>query len=265
MAKWFSSIQNVLRSERPARRRQCPLRVEGLDERCLLDAGAGQFPVLPGAGLLPPIVAPGPISQPGHNGIVTKVPHFYEDYVGPKLAQLNAIAAAGELLPNGNFEFVGVNQGVINPNVMATYVWGVDRSGQLPTGPFPGRPNIRFDALVVVKIVPGQATTASVVDLKGGTTTMLSDKSFLMGGNLIAVNVPGKLLPSTGLKPAEYEFNYWPEDGLAGSDNIASFAPEFEDAPVGVVTLAQAGSTAAAMGIIHHPQVKSDHALMGMI
>ena len=112
----------------------------------------------------------------GQNGIVTKAPHFYEDYVGPKLAQLNAVAAAGERLPNGNFEFVGVNQGAIDPKVPATYVFGIDRSGKLPTGPFPGRPDIRFDALVVVTLTPGQAPTASVTDLTTSKTTSLPQR-----------------------------------------------------------------------------------------
>src|SRR5207244_4510325 len=100
----------------------------------------------------------------GRDGIVTKVPHFYEDYAGPKLAQLNAVIAAGERLPNGDFEFVGVNQGAIDPNVAATYVFGIDRSGKLPTGPFDKRPDIRFDAFVEVNVTPGRATTATVTD-----------------------------------------------------------------------------------------------------
>jgi hypothetical protein len=266
MLKMFSGIRNIVRLQRPARRRQCALRVESLDDRCLLDAGVGQFPVLPGGGLLPPIVFGGPISQPGHNGIVTKVPHFYEDYTGPKLAQLNAVAAAGELLPNGTFEFVGVNQGAINPNVRATYVWGIDRNGNLPTGPFPGRPNIKFDALVVVKLVPGQAPTASVIDLKKGTTSSLPERSILIAGNAVAVNVPGSLLPSTGLKPADYKFDYWPEDGLPGSTNIASFAPEFADAQVGVISAAaQVSGANASVRMIHHPHVASADMLGGMI
>ena len=72
----------------------------------------------------------------GRNGIVTKAPHFYEDYKGPKLDQLNAVAAAGELLPDGSFKFVGVNKGALDPKVAATYVFGIDRNGKLPTGPF---------------------------------------------------------------------------------------------------------------------------------
>jgi hypothetical protein len=46
--------------------------------------------------------------------------------------------------------------------------------------------------------------------------------------------VPGSLLPSTGLAPEHYRYNFWPEDGLAGSTNIASFAPETHDIRVGV-------------------------------
>jgi hypothetical protein len=171
----------------------------------------------------------------GNNGVVTKAPHFYEDYVGPKSAQLNAVATVGELLPNGNFEFIGVNQGTINPHVQATYVFGIDRSGGLPPGPFPGRPDIRFDALVIVKLLPGQTPTASVRDLTTGRVTSLPPRSLLIAGNVVAVKVPGSALPSTGLAPSQYRFNYWPEDGMPGSTHIASFAPEFNDARVGVI------------------------------
>jgi hypothetical protein len=181
-------------------------------------------------------MAPGQDENDGASGVVVKVPHFYEDYVGPKLAQLNAVAAAGELLPNGNFLFVGVNQGAIDPNVPATYVFGIDRNGNLPTGPFPGRPDIKFDALVVIKLVPGQATTATVIDLTGKDKPVtLAAGSFFAAGHVVAAIVPGSALPSTGLPPSQYKFNYWPEDGQPGSTHIASFAPEFHDAQVGVI------------------------------
>jgi hypothetical protein len=168
-------------------------------------------------------------------GIVIKQPHFYEVYMGPKLAQLNAVAAAGELLPSGDFEFLGVNQGPINPAVTATYVFGIDRSGKLPPGPFPNRPNIRFDALIVVKLVPGKALTASVLDLVSGKNSVMPSNSVRIFGNSVQVIVPGAMLPSTGLEPAHYRFNYWPEDGMPGPQNIASFAPELNDVPVGVI------------------------------
>ena len=41
--------------------------------------------------------------------------------------------------------------------------------------------------------------------------------------------IPGSLLPSTGLAPSHFRYAFWPEDGLAGSTHIASFAPQFND------------------------------------
>lgn len=168
------------------------------------------------------------------NGIVIQTPRFYEHYVGPKLAQLNVEAAEG-LFKNGSFLFAGANQGVINPTVRATYVFGIDRSGKLPTGPFPGRPNIRFDATVVIKIVPGQKPTVTVNDLAKKTSTTLLKPDLVISKNLIGVVIPGNLLPSTGLTPSHYRYAYWPEDGLPGATNIASFAPDFADIQVGVL------------------------------
>ena len=107
------------------------------------------------------------------------------------------------------------------------------KSCQIPTGPFPGRPDIRFDALVMVNLVPGQAPAASVIDLTSGKPTPLPPSSLLIAGRAVAVNVPGSLLPSTGLDTSQYRFNYWPEDGGSGSSAVASFAPEFTTAQVG--------------------------------
>ena len=179
-------------------------------------------------------------------GLVVKSPHFYEHYVGDRLPELNAVAASVDLLPDGNFKMIGVNQGRIDPNQTATYVFGIDRSGKLGPGPFPDRPGIRFDALVVVKLTPGSAPIAQVLDLSpnGKSPVTLTPGAVQVFGNAIAVNVPGSLLPSTGLPPSQYRFNYWPEDGQPGSAHIASFAPEFIDAPVGVV----GGQHGASMG-----------------
>jgi hypothetical protein len=148
---------------------------------------------------------------------------------------LNAVAAAGERLPNGDFEFVGVNQGAIDPKVQATYVFGIDRNGKLPVGPFPDRPDIRFDAVVVVTLTPGKAPTASVTDLTTQKTTNLPQGSVLIRDQVIAVHVSGGSLPSTGLDPSQFRFNYWTKDGNPGATHIASFAPEFNDAQAGVI------------------------------
>jgi hypothetical protein len=220
------TFRETLRPRRPARRHVPALAVEGLDRRALLSAGLGY-------------AMGGHVAEvrghrdSEHNGTVVQTPQFYEDYTGPQLAQLDVVKATGRLLRDGNFLFIGVNKGAIDPNVTATYVIGVDRNGNLPTGPFPDRPNIRFDATVAIKIVPGQASTVTVTDLATKRTTTVQDTALRISGRRIEVVIPGSLLPSTGLAPSQFRYDYWPEDGLAGSTNIASFAPDFHDIQVG--------------------------------
>ncbi len=228
MIDLLRNFRGTLRPGRPARRRSPSPAIECLERHILLSAGLGNaLAGHVGRG-------PGPCGLRARRHGREDCRRFYEDYVGPKLAQLDAVAASGQLLPDGNFRFLGVNQGIINPNVPATYVFGVDRSGHLPTGPFPDRPDIRFDATVVVKIVPGQSPTVTVTDLASKTSTTLPSSALRISGRDVEVVVPGSLLPSTGLAPSQYQYDFWPEDGLAGSTNIASFAPEFHDIRVGV-------------------------------
>jgi hypothetical protein len=223
----LSNLRDTFHPRRPPRRRSLSPAVEGLDQRALLSAGMGHA-------LAGHVAEVRHERDSEHNGTVTKTPRFYEDYVGPRLAQLDATQATGTLLRNGNFRFIGWNQGVINPNVRATYVFGVDRSGHLPTGTFPGRPDIRFDATVAIKIVPGQSPTVVVTDLANKTTTTVQDSALQISGRKVSVVIPGNLLPSTGLAPSHFRYDFWPEDGLPGTTHIASFAPEFHDIRVGV-------------------------------
>jgi tRNA A-37 threonylcarbamoyl transferase component Bud32 len=66
--------------------------------------------------------------------------------------------------------------------------------------------------------------------------TNLPPGSFSAGGRAIAVHVLGGLLPSTGLPTSQFRFNYWPEDpDPTLNEPIASFAPEFNDAQVGMI------------------------------
>jgi len=172
-------------------------------------------------------------SQQRASGVVRKAPHFYEFYTGPKLAELNAVGASARLMRNGNFVFTGMNQGRIT-QAPAVYVWGIDRSGNLTPGPFTNRPNIRFDAVVIVSLDSSNNLSARVVDLANGTATDLSPGAARIHGRTVSVTVSSSLLPSTGLSLSHYRFNYWPEDGGPPiSSSVASFAPEFSTARVG--------------------------------
>ncbi len=223
----LSKLRETFNPRRPFRRRSLSPAVEALDKRALLSAGLGHT-------IAGQVAEVRHEHDSEHNGTVVKRPAFYEDYVGPRLAQLNVEEATGLLLRNGSFRFQGVTQGAIDPNVRATYVFGIDRNGHLPQGPFPGRPNIRFDATVAIKILPGQSPTVTVTDMANKTSTIVEDSALQISGKKLTLVIPGSLLPSTGLTPSHYRFNLWPADGLAGSTNIASFAPGLHDIQVGV-------------------------------
>jgi hypothetical protein len=87
---------------------------------------------------------------------------------------------------------------------------------------------------VVIKLVPGQSPTVNVTDLARKTSTIVQDPSLRISGRKIAVEIAGSLLPSTGLATTQFLYDNWPDDGLAGSTNIASFTPKFHDIRVGM-------------------------------
>jgi hypothetical protein len=191
------------------------------------------------------VAMPSMLASPAHNrhhgrpphaptGVVTKSPHFYEFYTGPRLAELDAVRASAELSASGTFSFTGTTKGRIN-RAPAVFVWGIDRNGNLPPGPFMGRPGVTFDAVVVVSLSPSHTVSARVMDLAHRTTTTLPPGSAMIHGATVSVSVPASLLPSTGLAPSQYRFNFWPEDGGPPvSSSVASFVPEFTTAQVGL-------------------------------
>jgi hypothetical protein len=167
----------------------------------------------------------------GPTGMVTKRAKFYELYSGPKLKELNATKASVKLSRDGStFTFTGTVQGKINSDV-AVFVWGIDRSGSLGTGPFPNRPNVRFDSVVAVKLDASLTPTARVIDFTTGSVTILPAGSARIKGKTETVTVSASLLPSTGLAPSAYRFNFWPD--YLNEQGVASFLPETGDAQVG--------------------------------
>src|SRR5262249_25078769 len=121
-----------------------------------------------------------------NTGIVTKTPRFYKFYTGPKLPELNAVKASAVLAADGSsFTFTGTNKGPIK-QAPALYVWGVDRNGNLPPGPFTGRPQIRFDAFVVVSLDSSLTPSARVVDAANGSSTTLPSGSASISGRSVS-------------------------------------------------------------------------------
>lgn len=240
------------------RRRPCgsKLSLETLETKALLSAVPYPYSVVPTTAPTPVMsqtqnAAPvayqpvgAPTSPPGHarggrahapSGMVSKAPHFYENYTGPKLAELDAVKASVKLSPSNTFQFMGVNKGVISQNVPGLFTFGVDRNGNLPPGPFPNRPNVAFDSVVVASVNPGSAPSGLVVDLANNTATPLPAGAVSVHGRSVTINVPASLLPSTGLAPSQYRFNYWPETPPGKlAPYVASFLPEFGTAQVGV-------------------------------
>jgi hypothetical protein len=167
----------------------------------------------------------------GPSGVVKKRAHFYEFYTGTMLSELNAVGASGKLSRSGTtFTFTGTVKGKIN-NPLAVYVWGIDRSGNLSPGPFQGRPNIKFDSVVVVSLDSSLTPTATVINFTTFSRTTLPAGSAQIHGKKVSVTVPASLLPSTGLAPTQYRFNFWPDNMT--ENGVASFVPESSTVQVG--------------------------------
>ena len=233
--------QNHRHGARLRSRRKASIAVEPLEERALLSSFSANHVhgPLPVAAL---VVHHNQAHQQFTNsvvemarrptGIVTKRPHFYEFYTGEKAQSVNATRASVMLSTRRHrFTLTGTVQGTIN-DTGDIYVWGIDRNGQLGPGPFQGRPNIKFDAVVVVTLNDSLAPTAQVIDLKSGIMWTLLAESTSIRNKMVRVVVPASFLPSTGLTPSQYRFNFWPDYDTPTA--VASFVPEFTDAQVGV-------------------------------
>jgi hypothetical protein len=183
-----------------------------------------------------------------HGGQVRKDPMFYEFYIGPKRADLNAVAASVKLDPGKGLVFRGVMQGKIDTTPATSaddsfYVFGVNRGSSKAVAPFFNRPGVVFDAVVVVSVTHDGGITGSVVDLTTGVRTALAASSIKIEGKEVRVTVDPALLPTpAGGKPlSQYTFNLWPRSSLANPapapthpSFVASFLPENAMAPIKV-------------------------------
>jgi hypothetical protein len=165
-------------------------------------------------------------------GSATKKPRFYEFYTGPLRDDLNAVKATATLINRRQtLVLTGTVVGKIDTapadeSDESYYAFGINRGGATAPGPFPGRPDIRFDAVVVVS-VEGEGVTGSVTDLKSRSSTELPDSAVSIQGNMVKIKVPTSLLPSTGATLGRYRVNHWPRSELPPADfhTVASFVP----------------------------------------
>jgi hypothetical protein len=177
---------------------------------------------------------------------VIKLPHVYELYNGPPRPDLDAVAAGAVLAPNRGLVLTGtmlapINRAPIDPTQSSVFVWGIDRGSPNAIAPFPNRPDIVFDAAVVVTILPGQGVQGYVEDLTASpaSVTTLDPRDITINGPSIEVNFNPNLLPTPGGPPLSAgAFNLWTLNSPSSSPtNIVSFTPDTSDAPIRTMVL----------------------------
>ncbi len=176
-----------------------------------------------GAPFSPPVVAQQFSRAPGS---------FYALYTGPQRPALDVIAATSHFGSSASvFTFSATMAGPVTGGAPNYYVLGLNRGGAT-NAPFPGEPNVIFNAVVVVTIA-ADGTASSSVNLIPGGATPLPASALTVSGATITVAVPAASLPSTGAALSAYTWNLWPRSGLGGSAStqVASFAPENGELP----------------------------------
>ena len=116
----------------------------------------------------------------------------------------------------------------------AIYTFGIDRGGTSKTGPFPGRPHIRFDSLVVAKVTAqGLAAYVQLNDPKtnqpGTPVKPLPTSAVTIAGNVISIKVALTMLPSSGHAMNQWNVNFFTRSPSQKPNyhGVASFTPEF--------------------------------------
>ena len=234
--------------------------VEPLEGRMLLS----YFVVVKNHKVIPIHGGDARVSEPlFSNGLAfKKQAHFCQFYTGPKTPNLDGVSATAWISGNrdtdGALNLVGTVAGPIIKNPTnaaqdAVYTFAIDRGGAAKAGPFPGRTHIRFDAVVVAKLLtPKQGGDSYYVQLNSASintplatyTINLSSKNVNIKGDTITMTVPlnttsgsnsnyaPNQIPSTGKAINQWNVNFFTRfpspygSGKNGYHSIASFTPE---------------------------------------
>jgi hypothetical protein len=181
-----------------------------------------------------------PLIQTISGGQVKKAPMFYALYKGSRQPDLDVVGAKGRWVYGQGFVFTGGVLGRINTSQSLFYVFGVNRGGASPPGPFPERPMIDFDAEIIIATSPdGYEGEVELLNSGGQvvSTASLANNAVVFRQNQVQVFVPAQLLPSTSppgtAQPQQhYSYAFWAGKSLSAPGRIAGFAPEYADTSV---------------------------------
>jgi hypothetical protein len=176
-----------------------------------------------------------PLVETIHNGRVKEVPTFYAPYTGPRRPDLDVVGAKGRLIHGVGFVLTGKLLGAVDSSQSSFYVFGINRGGASPPGPFPARPLIDFVAEVIVATSPdGIEGEVELLYAKGQptSTTSLFDTAVVITSNQVQVVVPARDLPSTSPPGTaetqnDYSYAFWAGTSPSAPKGIAGFAPEY--------------------------------------
>lgn len=231
----------------PERRRsntRALIQVETLEGRALLSKGPGhgigeaRLQAIYGE-RVPPDPNPGPIHNIVGKGYAIKSARFYPEYFGPRQTELNVASAIAVAPGDGTLQLNGqvvlpINTAPTDASQNAYYMWAINRGGASSPGPIPGRPQITFDAAVIVAVEPS-GVTAYVKDLTNNSAPVqLPSNDFAINNFTLRVSVPLSMLPATGgaTDPSQYTVNFsaWSQNPLGANHHaLASMVPEFRN------------------------------------
>lgn len=172
--------------------------------------------------------------------------NFYPYYTGPRRPDLNGVAARG-FVAGTNLVLSGTVAGpiVTKPKTSmqaSLYTFAIDRGGASKTGPFPGRPNIRFDGVIVAEFQPKGLTayvqlTDPLTKQPNTAKKALPASSVTVSGATLTVTVPLSMIPSSGHAFNQWNVNFFTRypNQPANFHSVASLTPEFTQFQLGVV------------------------------
>jgi hypothetical protein len=172
--------------------------------------------------------------------VTDPVGDFLPTYAGPHAADLDVTSFSVSYDSVAQLFTLGATfAGTIKAETGGTYIFGVN-TGTGPIHPFAalGQPNVIFNQAIAVR----EDGTGNI------GATVLNPSWIAIAGNILTVQVPLSLLPSTGFVPGQYGFNLWPRLGTGNNNQISDFAPENATLAAGVPEPAAWGMLIAGFG-----------------